>query len=302
MKALITGSKGFVGTHLTNYLKSQGVKVVEFNIRDGQNLLDYELVRNTLDIERPDYIYHLAAQAFVPESLANPQRAVEHNVIAPLNLLEAVRQLGIKTKIQLAGTSEEYGDAHNCWDGKITEDQMPRPKSPYAVAKLAMDHMGQTYADIYGMHIVVTRAFNHTGPGRGEMYAESSWAKQLVEIEMGSKDFLEHGNLETIRNFTDVRDIVRAYSLAIELTPGVYNICSDQNVKMEVVLDILIENARLGGVRRVKNAALLRSGDFSFGVPNCSKFVNRTAWKPEYNLEQTMIDLLQYWREKLGAE
>lgn len=207
MKALVLGSAGFVGQHLTKLLLEEGIEVKGFNLRDGQNILDYEFVRNTLDVERPDYIFHLAAQAFVPESFNNPKRAFEVNTIGSLNLLEAVRQLGIITKIHLAGTSEEYGDAQY-GKGKITEETLPNPLSPYAISKLAMDHLGRLYAKAYGLQVVVTRGFNHAGPGRGEMYAESSFAKKIVEVELGRAKVVEHGNLESIRNYTDVRDIV----------------------------------------------------------------------------------------------
>lgn len=292
MKALITGSKGFVGQHLTNHLLELGWEVKGFNLQDGQDIRNYEFLRNALDTERPDVIFHLAAQAYVPESFANPQRTFEVNTIGSLNILEAVRQLGIKTTVHLAGTSEEYGD------GTPREDAMPEPKSPYAISKLAMDYLGQLYAKSYGMHVVVTRAFNHTGPGRGEMYAESSWAKQIVEIEQDKREVVEHGNLKSVRNFTDVRDVVRAYAMAIDVPSGVYNICSNQNVTMQEVLDLLT----LSSDKEIKTRttdALFRPFDFSFKRPQCGEFQSLTGWEPEYKLQDTLRDLLQYWREKV---
>lgn len=291
-KALITGSYGFVGTHLSQYLLEQGWEVRGFNLRDGQNILDYEFVRNALDVERPDAIFHLAAQAYVPESFANPKRTFDVNTIGSLNLLEAVKQLGIKTKIHLAGTSEEYGD------GGPNEEDLPNPQSPYAISKLAMDHLGRLYAKSYGLPVVVTRAFNHAGPGRGEMYAESAFAKQIVEVELGRRKVVEHGNLETVRNYTDVRDIVRAYVLAVDLPSGIYNICSDQNVTMQSVMNTLVKQAKVR-VKTKVNPALYRPADFSFKEPSCEKFKKLTGWKPEINLRQTMGDVLNYWREKL---
>lgn len=244
-----------------------------------------------MDKVRPDYIYHLAAQAFVPESFQNPQRAFEVNTIGSLNLLEAVRQLGLKSKILLAGTSEEYGE------GEVTEESMLVPASPYAISKMSMDMLGQLYAKSYGMNVVVTRAFNHTGPGRGEMYAESSWAKQIVEIENGKRKLLEHGNLESVRNYTDVRDIVKAYILAIDLPSDVYNICSDQNVSMQHVLDSLIHQSTKKIETKV-NSSLYRPHDFSFKKPNCEKFKTLTGWKAQNDLAKTLHDLLEYWRER----
>lgn len=299
MKALITGSYGFVGQHLSEHLLEQGWEVKGFNLRDGQNILDYEFIRNALDIERPDAIFHLAAQAYVPESFSNPKRTFEVNTIGSLNLLEAVRQLGLKTRIHLAGTSEEYGDSQ-FGEGVTTEKTLPNPLSPYAISKLAMDHLGRLYAKSYGLHVVVTRAFNHAGPGRGEMYAESSFAKQIVEVELGKRKIVEHGNLEAVRNYTDVRDIVRAYLLSIDLEPGVYNICSDRNVTMDEIMDMLIFNSTTKDIKTRVNQALYRPIDFSFKTPSCEKFTELSGWKPSILLEQTMVDILNHWRRKLA--
>ncbi len=286
MKAFITGGNGFVGRHLNQELKNHEV----FNF--GQDIRDYESLRNALDKFRPDEIYHLAAQAYVPESFINPVRTFEVNTIGSLNLLEAVRQLGIKTRVLLAGTSEEYGGV----DDKVTtEKSLPFPQSPYAISKLAMDCLGRLYAKAYGLNVVVTRAFNHAGPGRGEMYAESSWAKQIVEIENGRKGKIKHGNLSSVRNYTDVRDIVRAYTHAIYLPSDVYNICSEQNVTMQEVLDLLIKNAKCE-VETEIDPALYRPVDFSFIPPSCEKFKKLTDWETEIPLETTMKDILEHWR------
>lgn len=287
MKSLIIG-KGFVGKYLEDLLG----ECLTYNLSDGQDIRNFEQLRNFLDYHRPDYIYHLAAQAFVGESFANPGRTFEVNVIGSLNLLEAVRQLGLKTKILLAGTSEEYGGGDN------NEESKPEPKSPYAISKLAMDYLGQLYAKSYGLHVVVTRAFNHTGAGRGEMYAESAFAKQIAEVEKGKREYVQHGNLESIRNYTDVRDIVRAYLMAVDLPSGVYNICSDKNISMRDVMDMLIDSSPNPIPTKV-NEALYRPVDFSFKEPSCEKFTKLTGWKPEIPLEITMKDLLEYWRERV---
>ena len=287
-KAWISGASGFVGQHLRSYLESEGWEVKSSKV----DIRSYEDLRNQLDRYRPTHIFHLAAQAYVPESFTSPERTFEVNTIGSLNLLEAIKQLGIKTKVHLAGTSEEYGDAEGI------ETACPNPLSPYAISKLAMDHLGRLYAKSYGMHVVVTRAFNHAGPGRGEMYAESAFAKQIVEIENGTRKVVEHGNLESIRNYTDVRDVVKAYVKAIELPPDVYNICSDQNVSMAEIMDMLIKNSKKK-IKTEVNAALYRPADFSFKEPNCKKFKKLTSWEPKINLYKTMSDILNDWREKL---
>ena len=287
MEVLITGSRGFVGQHLWE------AGDVGFDIKENRDLLDYEQIRLILDHARPSEIYHLAAQAFVKESFDEPQRAFLINTIGSINLLEAVRKLGLKSKILLAGTSEEYGDAKD-----NSEDDLLHPNSPYAVSKIAMDYMGQLYFKAYGMHVVVTRAFNHAGPGRGEMYAESSWAKQIAEIEKGKREYLEHGNLESMRNYTDVRDIIKAYRLAIHLPPDVYNICSDQNLKMKEILQILLKLAKKK-IPIKHNKALGRPSDFSFYPPSCEKFKKLTSWKPKIKIEKTLKDLLNDWRKRV---
>lgn len=296
-RALITGSLGFVGQHLTKYLLEQGWDVHGFNLRDGQDLRNFEFLRNALDVYRPTHIFHLAAQAYVPESFANPIRTFEVNTIGSLNLLEAVKQLGIKTKVLLAGTSEEFGDTSGV-EEPITELSLPNPLSPYAISKLAMDHLGRLYARSYGLHIVVTRTYNHAGPGRGEMYAESAFAKQIVEIENGTRKVVEHGNLESIRNYIDVRDVVRAYTAAIELEPDVYSICSNQNVSMQLIMDTFISLAKVPIETKV-NPALYRPADFSFKKPSCKKFTDLTDWKPEIKLKETLVDILEDWRTRL---
>lgn len=293
MRALITGSRGFVGRYLVHHLAEEGWEISDFNLRDGQDIRNYEDVRNKLDIVRPDAIFHLAAQAFVPESFINPKRTFEVNTLGSLNILEAVRQLRLNTHILLVGTSEEYGPS------KPYEDALPEPRSPYAISKLAMDNLGNLYSKAYSMNVVVTRAFNHTGPGRGEMYAESSFARQIAEYEAKKRNIVRHGNLSSIRNYTDVRDIVRAYEKAIMLPSGTYNVCSERNVSMEEVMNMLIANSKFSAIPLEKDPALTRPSDFSFKKPHCAEFRSLTGWEPGIPLEQTMKDLLDYWRERV---
>lgn len=295
-KALVTGSRGFVAGYLIDHLRELGHDVQGFDLKNGDDFRDYEAVRTAIDRYRPDWIFHIGAQAFVPESFIDPYRAFDTNTIGSLNILEAVRRLGLKTTIHLAGSSEELGDTPT--EGFITEESVPNPQSPYAIAKLAMTHLGLLYADAYDMDIVVTRTFNHTGPGRGEMYAESSWAKQIVEIERGTRRALEHGNLLPYRNYTDVRDIVKAYVKAIALPPGLYNICSDQNVQMKDVLNELVKMTKTE-IIAVELQSLHRPADFSFKPPTAKKFQNLTGWQPTISLKQSLEDILKEWRLKL---
>lgn len=290
-RCLVTGSSGFVAGYLVDLLEKQGNQVHGFDLKTDNDFRNYEDVRNIVDAFRPDKIFHIGALAYVPESFLDPYRAIETNTIGSLNIMEAVRRIGLRTKIHLCGSSEEYGDAKE----PVTEESLPNPLSPYAIAKLAMNHLGQLYAKSYSMDIVVTRTFNHTGPGRGEQYAESSFAKQIAEIERGEREALQHGDLAPIRNYTDVRDVVRAYAMAIDLPSGVYNICSDQNVSIEDVLDLLVSKATTK-IPTELNSNLMRPADFSFNNPSCKKFTDLTDWKPEIELGETLTDILEYWR------
>lgn len=286
MRYLVTGSSGFAAHHLIQELVKRGHDVLGLDIKNGEDIRDYERVRTLIETARPQRIFHLAALTYIPESFNDPHRAIDINIKGTLNILEAVRNSGTKARIMIAGTSDEYGDS------LTFETCVLKPKSPYAVTKVAADLLAQTYKDL---DIIVTRAFSHTGPGKPEFNAESSWAKQITEIEDGVRDKLYHGNLQAVRNFTDVRDMVKAYIEAIELPPGVYNICSEQNVTMQEVLDTLVKNARCE-IKTEVDEKLYRTYDFDYKNPNCDKFKVMTEWNPEISLDKTLSDLLDYWR------
>jgi GDP-4-dehydro-6-deoxy-D-mannose reductase len=227
---------------------------------------------------------------------------LDTNIIGEVNLFEAVRDAKLDTRIQIAGSSEEYG--------LVDQDQLPikettllRPLSPYGVSKVAQDLLGFQYYQSYGMHIVRTRAFNHTGPRRGEVFVESNFAKQLAEIEAGLREpVLEVGNLEAIRDFSDVRDIVRAYWLALELgEPGeVYNICTGRGWKIKEILDILLDLS--GTVVEIKpHPARMRPSDVPVLIGSNDKFTAQTTWQPQIAFSQTILDLLNYWRKKVAG-
>jgi GDP-4-dehydro-6-deoxy-D-mannose reductase len=259
MKILITGISGFAGSHLADYfLKAGGHEVCgtikwrsnRDNIRhieDRIRLLECDIkdafaMKTVIQAVKPDQIFHLAAQSYVPFSWRVPQETIDTNIMGELNLFEAVRAVGIDPLIHIAGSSEEYGLVHPD-ELPITESNPLRPLSPYAVSKVAQDFLGYQYFKSYGMKIVRTRAFNHTGPRRGEVFVTSNFARQLIEIERGRKEPVLHvGNLEAVRDFTDVRDVVRAYALALDkATPGeVYNIASGSGIKIKELLNKLV--------------------------------------------------------------
>lgn len=295
MKALIFGSRGFVGPHLEHLLKELEYDVYEFDLKLGNDIRSYEQVHTAIDKYQPDYIFHLAAMAYVGESEMNPHRAIEIHVTGTLNIIEAVRQLGLQTKIHLASTSEEYGYEHQI--GEVTEKSPTLPTNIYGVTKNAMTNMAKNYID-RGMHIVITRAFNHLGVGQGQQPVSASWARQIALIERGEAEILKHGNLEAVRNFTDVRDIVRAYEMAIHSKPGIYNVCSTRSVSMAELLDMFVSKAKVEVLTEV-DERFFRPGSSDFQEPSFAKLRVLTGWTPQIELEDSIAEVLQDWRARV---
>lgn len=325
MKVLITGITGFAGSHLADFLLHEHPEVEVFGLRRWRSKMeniqhieqslhliecdikDAHNVYNVLRDIQPDRLFHLAAQSFVPASWESPSETLSINILGQCNIFEAIRKLktaDYNPVIQLAGSSEEYGLVLEN-EVPITEENPLRPLSPYAVSKVAQDYMGYQYHRSYGMHIIRTRAFNHSGPRRGEVFVDSNFAKQIAEIEKGKREpTIEVGNLEAIRDFTDVRDVVRAYWLAAEkATPGdVYNICSGKGYSIQEVLDALLGLSTRKDIRVVEDTKRMRPSDVPILVGSGAKFTKATGWKPTIPyLEQTLRDTLAYWRGRIGA-
>lgn len=295
MKALIFGSRGFVGPHLEDRLKELEYDVFEFDLKLGDDIRNYEQVHTAVDKYQPDFIFHLAAMAYVGESELNPKRAIDTHVTGTLNILEAVRQLGLQTKIHLASTSEEYGYEHQTQD--VTEDSPTHPTNIYGITKNTMTNIALNYIAKYGMHIVITRAFNHLGPGQGQQPVSASFARQIALIERDELDVLKHGNLETVRNFTDVRDIVRAYEMVVHASPGVYNVCSGNTVTMEELLSMFMSKAKVP-IETEVDERFYRPGSSDFMPPSYGKINILTGWEPRISLEESVADVLQDWRSR----
>jgi GDP-4-dehydro-6-deoxy-D-mannose reductase len=316
VRVLITGITGFVGSHLAEYALKQGADVVGAlrwrsktehidHIRDRLTLVEGDLrdqlsVRTLLEQTRPERIVHLAAQSFVGASWQTPAETLYTNAICQMNLLEGIRQLGLPSRFLVIGSSEEYGlvEPHEL---PIRETNPLRPLSPYAVSKVTQDLMGYQYFKSYGMHIVRTRAFNHSGPRRGEAFATSSFAKQIAEIEAGLREPVIHvGDLKPTRDFSDVRDIVRGYWLLLERgTPGdVYNLCSGEDWPIERVLQHLLGEAKVTAIDVRVDPSRLRPSDVPILRGSAEKIQQSLGWRPRIPLEQTLDDLLEYWRQR----
>lgn len=321
-KILITGITGFVGSHLADLLLSLGRKVygtvrwrsrmenIE-HIKDRLNLVECDIrdsssVANVIEEVKPDRIFHLAAQSFVPTSWHSPAETLTTNIIGELNILEAVRKYCINATIQIAGSSEEYGVIDKT-DLPIDESTPLRPLSPYGVSKVTQDVLAQQYHQSYGLRTIITRGFNHTGPRRNDVFVCSSFARQIAEIEKGlKKPIIYVGNLEARRDFTDVRDMVKAYWVATEYcNPGEpYNICSGKAYSIKEVLSILLSFSKVK-IRTEKDPKRMRPSDLPILVGDSTKFRKATSLEPlirdadlepEIPFKRTLEDLLNYWR------
>ena len=315
-RVLVTGVTGFAGSHLVDYILTRGdceifgihrwrsrteniehfrdkITLLECDLRDAASTL------RTLEQIRPDWIFHLAAQSFVPTSWMAPTESLTTNVLGQLNVFEAVRRVGLHCRIQLACSSEEYG--------MVYEDEVPiretnplRPLSPYAVSKVGQDMLGYQYWMSWKVDCVRTRGFNHEGPRRGPVFVSSDFAKQIADIEKGRKPPVVHvGNLEARRDFSDVRDMVRAYWLALEKCEAgeAYNICTGQAWKIQDVLDTLLGMTK-AKIEVRQDPSRLRPSDVPILLGDNSKFVKATGWKPTIPFEQTLRDMLEYWRAR----
>ena len=317
MRLLITGITGFVGSHMAEYALAQGAEVIGCarwrsrtenieHLRGKIQLVECDLrdtssVRRLLMASRATHIIHLAAQSFVGTSWHMPAETLSTNTTGQLNLLEAIREMPTAPRFLVIGTSEEYGLVHPD-EIPIVETNQLRPLSPYAVSKVAQDLMGFQYFKSYGLPILRTRAFNHEGPRRGEVFVTSNFAKQVAEIEAGlRKPTIFVGDLKPRRDYSDVRDIVRGYWLLLERgEPGeVYNLCSGRSWPIQHVLDFYLREARVRHIAVEADPARMRPSDVMILEGDPSK-IAKLGWKVEIPFEQTLGDLLEYWRHRVA--
>jgi GDP-4-dehydro-6-deoxy-D-mannose reductase len=322
-KVLITGISGFIGSHLAEYcLSLPGVQVsgtiMSHHLGDEKmrikhlekkvKLFECDLtnrvsVAKVLGKVKPDKIFHLAAQSFVPVSWDSPEDTLYNNIISELNIFEVCRELGINPVTQLAGSSEEYG--------LVLKDEVPiketnplRPLSPYAVSKIAQDMLAFQYHKSYGLKTIITRCFNTEGPRRGKQFVLSSFAYQIASIEKGIQEpVMKVGNLDSFRDFTDVRDTVKALWLATEKCNygEPYNIGSGKTYKIADVLKDLLSLSEKK-IKVEKDPKLMRPSDVPILLCDPSKFRKATGWEPKIDFKTTLEDTLNYWRDELNKK
>ena len=311
MRALITGVGGFVGRHLLNHLLEEGDEVCGLG-RAGDvgglsqvrvfrtDLADRSAVERVVREAQPDAVYHLAAQSSPAESLGDPWATLGNNLLAQINLFEALLAAGLRPRVLVVGSSDEYGRVGP--DEVPTHENVPlRPTTPYAVSKVGQDMMGFQYFAQHGLPVVRVRPFNHTGPGHDARFVVPSFAQQLAEMEAGTREpVLRVGNLNVERDFTDARDMVRAYRLAlVSGVPGeVYNLGRGRAVRIAEMVDALTSMCRIPVETRV-DPALLRPSDIPKQEADTRKFTALTGWQPRIPWHTTLRDTLEYWREKV---
>jgi GDP-4-dehydro-6-deoxy-D-mannose reductase len=315
VRALVTGLNGFAGSHLADFLLMQGeVEIVGAGIGSVENiahlgtrvkfiegnLTDPNFTASLLAQTLPDRIYHLAGQAFAPISWQDPWTTIEINLRSEVNLLHAAAQMKSPARILVIGSLDEYGriDASQV---PVTEQTPMRPDSPYAVSKISQDFLGLQYFLNYDLHIVRVRPSNHIGPRQNEQFVTSNFAKQIAEIEAGLREpILYVGNLTAKRDFTDVRDMMRAYYLALEhgVAGEVYNIGSGRAVAIQDMLGMLLKSSRVP-IHAQEDAERLRPSDTPVVYCDAKKFRAQTGWEPTIPLETSLHDILNYWRSKV---
>lgn len=308
-KALVIGAAGFVGSYLIKHLHDEcgyevaATKLPQENLGDlpaeiyDLNILNKDDVVAILYEVRPDYIFHLAAQSSVSVAWKNPQLTVDVNIKGAVNVMDAVRELYYKPRVVLIGSGEEYGHIR---DGEtpIKEDNRLNPGNIYAATKACQNMIGSIYSKAYDMELIMVRAFNHIGPGQSSIFVVSDFCKQVADIEKGEKDPVMYvGNLSARRDFTDVRDVVRAYALLAEKGENgeTYNVGSGNAVEIREILDKIIAFST-AEIKVEIDPAKIRPVDVPIIEADISKLQAATGWRPEISLEETIEEVLNYWR------
>jgi GDP-4-dehydro-6-deoxy-D-mannose reductase len=318
MRALVTGISGFVGGHLAEHLVTEGDVVVGLSasgrwpaelaeLGKTVRIEQFDLVEQTeadladfIRRKQPEVIYHLAAQSNPQGSVADPRGTWTLNLGGSLNLLEAVKASGLKPRVVLVGSGVCYGNPAPEFI-PVSENCPLRPNNPYAASKAAVDLLGIEQYLAHGMDVVIVRPFNHAGPRQLPRYVLAGFAFQVAEVEYGRRSYLEVGNLEIIRDFTDVRDVVRAYRLLGQSgQPGeIYNLGSGRGTKLADALEYLCSRSTTT-VQVQVDAMRVRSVDQPLLVANASKLRAAVGWEPRYSIEQTLADMLDFSRRSLA--
>lgn len=311
MKALIIGGAGFVGFYLIDHLHRCGCTVIATKMPEQSinypgidifdlNILNKNEIDSLLDRTKPDYIFHLAAQSSVAFSWENPHLTIDVNIQGSVNLLESLRKLPYKPRILLIGSGEEYGRIISS-DIPIAEDVPQRPINIYAATKCFQNMMGKIYADSYNIDVMMVRAFNHIGPMQSPSFVVSDFCKQVSYIEKGLQEpIIKVGSLEIKRDFTDVRDVVKAYYLLIKygIKGESYNVGSGKAIEISTILQMILSLSD-SSITIYKDKNKIRPTDTPIIEADITKLFKSTGWSTNIPLEQTLLDTLNYWRNNI---
>jgi GDP-mannose 4,6-dehydratase len=323
---IITGITGMVGSHLADYLLENtdwevyGLTRWNDRMDNIEHLMQRINKKDRVHLEygdindlssmlavfgrvEPDYVFHLAAQSYPKTSFESPIETLETNILGTAKVLDAIKTLGLDPVIHVCASSEVFGRVPKELL-PIHEDVQFHPASPYAISKVGTDLIGRFYAEAYGLTVMTTRMFTHTGPRRGDVFAESTFAKQIAMIEAGLQEpVIKVGNLDSLRTWSDVRDAVRAYYMLVTNNPTAgeyYNIGGTFSCTVREMLEHLISLSTTENITIEIEPDRLRPIDADLQVPDTSKFKNHTGWEPEISFERTMQDLLDYWRHNVN--
>jgi GDP-4-dehydro-6-deoxy-D-mannose reductase len=296
-RALVTGAGGFAGRHLVRHLSERGDELVGPS-SDEVDLRDADRTRALVRDARPDRVFHLAALASVKRSWDEPERTIADNEAMTLSLLEAVRHEAPEARVLIAGTGEVYGAPASL---PVTEDAPLAPQNPYALSKASCDLLGQLYERAWDLAVVRTRAFNHAGPGQSDDYVIGTLTRQVAAAEVAGEDsvVIHTGSPDSARDFTDVRDVVRAYDVAIGLDSGTYNIASDRSVSASGLIDTIRGQTALD-IRHEVDPDRVRHHDVREIRGSAARLREATGWQPEIPLERTIADAIAWWRDELA--
>lgn len=312
MKALIIGAAGFVGSYLIQHLKDdlhweviatklpqEAIKIEDIEIYD-LDILKKDNILPLLQSIHPDMILHLAAQSSVGVSWKNPALTIDINIKGSIYVLDAIRELDYNPRVLLIGSGEEYGHILPT-ETPIREETILRPGNIYAATKACQNMLGKIYADAYQMDIISVRAFNHIGPNQAPIFVVSDFCKQVAEIEAGQKEPIIYvGNLSAARDFTDVRDVVRAYGLLLQygIAGETYNVGSGHAIKIEDILHQILLQSKVA-IQVEVDSAKLRPVDVPIIEADTTKLYQCTKWKPDISIDETISDVLEYWRNRI---
>ncbi len=303
MNVLVTGGMGFIGYHLCHEMKANGYNVISCDIKsfDGIQILDtldYDMVEQVVAKYIPDILIHLAGQANIAQSWANPQLTIQSNVIGSINILEAVKRVTPNTRVLLVGSSDEYGYQETD-NNQIMETTTLKPRTPYAISKIAQEQFGRLYYKIFSLNVYMVRLFNIAGPGQAKGYLVSDFASAIAEIEAGKRNSISVGNLDSARDYIHVKDACRAIRLILEKGRAgeVYNVSSGKAFSAKDILEICRKKTKSVIIVN-QDLGRLRPSDVPYVCGNHDKLTNQTGWEPKHTIEDIVAETLEYWRKQ----